>query len=112
MRAGLILTGVFLMIVGFALTITLIGAILGIPIGFIGFIALIVGLVTSEKKDVIVATPGAQQQQQVVLMSPGQQGTATQGAPGVVGDFKYCPRCGTRMDKSAVFCPSCGTAQK
>ena len=77
MRAGLIVAGVFLMIIGFLLTLTIIGALLGIPIGFIGFIMMLVGLLTSGTRVVHV---GQQQQQQVVVV-PQPQPPAPQPSP-------------------------------
>jgi hypothetical protein len=39
-----IIVGLILMIIGVALTITVIGAIVGIPIGLIGFLLIVKGL--------------------------------------------------------------------
>ena len=64
MRAGLIVAGVLLLVIGFGLSLTIIGALIGIPIGFIGFVMILVGLFTSGTKIV----PVAQQQQQVVVV--------------------------------------------
>jgi uncharacterized membrane protein len=47
MRAGLIVGGVLLGLIGFFLTITIIGAILGIPIGLLGFVMILVGIFSS-----------------------------------------------------------------
>lgn len=55
MRAGLIVAGVLLLIIGYALTLSIIGAVIGIPIGIIGFIMILVGLFTSGAKIVPVA---------------------------------------------------------
>ena len=101
------------MIIGFFLTLTLIGAILGIPIGFIGFIVLIVGLVTSGKKEVYVGAPAAQQQ--VVITGgpspPMQVGQGNQSQQPLSQDTKFCQSCGAKMSKSGTFCPACGAKQ-
>lgn len=47
MRAGLTIGGIFLIIIGFFLTLTLLGAIIGVPIGLVGFIMMLVGLFSS-----------------------------------------------------------------
>lgn len=101
------------MIIGFVLTLTLIGAILGIPIGFIGFIVLIVGLVTSGKKTVYVGAPAAAQQQVVITggQPPTQMGQGNQSPQPMSGDTKFCQNCGAKMSKSGSFCPACGAKQ-
>ena len=53
MRAGTIVAGVFLIVVGFLLDLTIIGLIIGIPIGLIGLLVLIVGLVTSHNSTIV-----------------------------------------------------------
>ena len=49
MRAGLLVGGLIFFIVGLAFDLTIIGIIIGVPIGFIGFIMMLVGLFTSSK---------------------------------------------------------------
>lgn len=49
MRAGLLVGGLIFLVVGIIFTATLIGAIIGIPLGFIGFIMILVGLFSSSK---------------------------------------------------------------
>jgi hypothetical protein len=56
MRAGLIVAGVLLLIIGYFLTLTIIGSIIGIPIGLIGVIMVLVGLFTSGTKIVVQVT--------------------------------------------------------
>jgi len=56
MRAGLIIGGIFLMLLGLFFDLTLIGLVIGLPIGIIGFIMLLVGLFTSGKSSQIIVT--------------------------------------------------------
>ena len=54
MRAGLLIVGLIFLVVGIWLTASLIGAIIGIPIGFIGFIMILVGLFSSGKQNITI----------------------------------------------------------
>jgi uncharacterized membrane protein len=54
MRSGLLLVGLIFLVVGIGLTASLIGAIIGIPIGFIGFIMILVGLFSSGKQNITI----------------------------------------------------------
>ena len=49
MRAGLIVGGIIVGVIGIIFDLTIIGAIIGIPIGIIGLIMVLVGLFTSNK---------------------------------------------------------------
>ncbi len=49
MRAGLLVGGLIFLVVGYSLTLTIIGALIGIPVGFIGFLMILVGLFSSGK---------------------------------------------------------------
>ena len=109
MRAGLIIGGVLLLIIGFALDVSLIGLFIGIPIGFIGFIMIIVGLFTSGQK-VITMGGGQQQQQQTVYISPPAPPQAPVVSP-PIQDGKFCPNCGARISRAATFCAICGQKQ-
>jgi hypothetical protein len=104
MRAGLIISGVLLLIIGYFLTLTIIGAIIGIPIGFIGFIMIIVGLVTSGTK--VVFVQGSPRHQPVGKPIPNPSYKVSDSKPD-----NYCANCGTRLPESASFCPSCGHKQ-
>jgi uncharacterized membrane protein len=49
MRAGLLLVGLIFFVVGIFFSLTIIGLIIGIPIGLVGFIIMLVGLFSSGK---------------------------------------------------------------
>ena len=49
MRADLLVGGLFLLVIGIVLDITLIGAVIGLPIGAIGVIMMIAGFFTGGK---------------------------------------------------------------
>jgi len=104
MRAGLIVAGVFLLIIGFFLTLTIIGAIIGIPIGLLGFIMMIYGTVSSGKTietRVVYAPPPPQYS----TLQPVQSQSAAST------DTKFCQFCGSKISRTARFCPSCGKQQ-
>jgi hypothetical protein len=46
MRAGLLVAGLLFLVIGIVLDVTLIGAVIGLPIGAIGVIMIIVGFFT------------------------------------------------------------------
>lgn len=96
------------MLVGLFFDASIIGLIIGVPIGIIGFIMLLVGLFTSGQKYIPVA--GGQQQQQVVYMTPPPQ-QAPAMTPMPSADGKFCPNCGARISKAATFCAACGQKQ-
>jgi len=96
LRAGLIIGGAFLMFFGGILFFTIIFTLLGMLFGFVGFIMLIVGLVTSSPERVVVSSPV----KQTVYVSPEQKPIST--------DIKYCIACGTQTTKDAQFCKKCG----
>lgn len=54
MRPSFILTGLIVVVVGFVLTITIIGAIIGIPLLLIGILIFFVGLFSSSKKKQVI----------------------------------------------------------
>ena len=54
MRAGLVIVGAILLITGVFLTMSLVWFFIGIPVGFIGFIILIIGLVTSDSSSTVI----------------------------------------------------------
>lgn len=54
MKAGLIIAGIITMFFAFILDVTLIGLILGIPLGIIGFIIFLIGLFSHEKPTQII----------------------------------------------------------
>jgi len=49
MRVGLLVGGLIFLVVGYLLTLSIIGALIGIPVGFIGFLMILVGLFSSNK---------------------------------------------------------------
>ncbi len=49
MRAGLIIAGAVVLLVGFIFTASILGAILGIPLILIGFLVLFLGLILRSK---------------------------------------------------------------
>lgn len=54
MRAGLLVAGVVIILIGFILTITVIGAIIGVPLIIAGIVVFIIGLFTSHSKQQII----------------------------------------------------------
>ena len=50
MRAGLLIAGALIVLIGFILTVTIIGAILGIPLIIAGIVIFILGLFLSSNK--------------------------------------------------------------
>lgn len=98
MRAGLIIGGAFMMVLGAMLLFTILFAFLGIFLGFVGFLMVIVGLVTSASKPqppVIV-----QQSTQIPLQVPTPQ------TPHKI--MAICPKCKARVPLETKFCPECG----
>jgi hypothetical protein len=57
-------------------------------------------------RPVTITIPSKQATAQMASSSAAQTST-----PGVVGDYKFCGKCGTRMSRDAAFCPACGKAQ-
>lgn len=100
MRAGLIIGGFFLMVFGAILFLTIIFFILGILAGLVGFIMLIVGLVTSPPERVIVQSP-ANVTTTVYAPPPPEQRPINAGT-------KYCAACGTPNSTDTQFCKRCG----
>jgi len=99
LRAGLIIGGLFLMFVGIFLFLTIILIPFAALCGFIGFIMLIVGLVTSpHPKQVIYNYPP--QAQAPTIVYPQSQSTQKVLA--------ICPKCNSRIDADNSFCPKCG----
>ena len=54
MRGGLLIAGAVIIFLGFLLTVTIIGAILGIPLIIVGAIVFILGLFLSPTKQQII----------------------------------------------------------
>lgn len=101
----MIWVGLGLIFIGILFSATLVGALFGIPIGFIGFIVLIAGLIMSDGR--------AQQQpagfippqnrpipQQVTIPTRIQAQQST--------DSKFCVSCGSKIPNSYTFCNVCG----
>ena len=102
MRAGLIIGGLFLMFIGISLFFTIIFTLFAILCGFVGFIMLIAGLVTSSHPKVIVSPPP---QVTTTVYAPSPAPAIQPTYPGAV---KYCTVCGTPTAKDNQFCGKCG----
>lgn len=74
---------------------------LGVILAVVGLILTIVG----------AATGGGGAKGQVMAPVGSQPATAGQAASTSNTDEKFCQKCGTKMAKSASFCPSCGAGQ-
>ncbi|MEM3656226.1 MAG: zinc ribbon domain-containing protein [Thermoprotei archaeon] len=98
MRLGAVIAGVLVIIVGFLFGITIIGLIIGIPLIIAGFIILIYGLLASDKNINI-------------NINTGEHGGGG-GQTRTLSEFKFCQNCGSKIAKSAAFCPNCGEQQK
>jgi len=98
------------MIIGTVLFFTIILLPLGLLIGLVGFMMMVAGLVTSNKKvePVIIRSGSAPAQQEVVIAQPGAvpQTFAQPGAPSQqpIGPTKYCKYCGARISADSKFC--------
>ena len=95
MRAGLIIGGLFLMVFGAVLLLTIIFGLIALLFEFIGLIMLIVGLFTSESERVIVTSSP-----QVTVYGTGKGNISE--------DTKYCSKCGAKNQENARFCLVCG----
>jgi hypothetical protein len=106
MRAGLIIGGLFLMFVGGILFYTIIFTLFGILCGVIGFIMLIVGLVTLSKPSQVTTTVYTPAYTPPVYAPPvyPQPPPVTSTYQGV----KYCTACGTPSPKENQYCGKCG----
>ena len=59
--------------------------------------------------DNIIAIANAAQNINTAPQAPQAPATpSAPQAPGVNQPVKYCPRCGMKMEQSAIFCPGCG----
>lgn len=99
------------MIIGTLLLFTIILSPLGLLFGFVGFIMLIVGMVTSGKKTETVIVQPAPAQQQVVIHrgeQPSVISQPSQPSTPAVGAMKYCEYCGAQISADSVFCSRCG----
>jgi hypothetical protein len=109
MRLGVVYLGIGMIVIGIVFSATLIGALFGIPLGFLGFIVLIVGLVISDGSVQQPQTGFAPQNQyriipqQVAVPSPNQTLSA---------DSKFCDSCRSRIPNSYEFCNVCGRKQQ
>jgi hypothetical protein len=91
MRAGLLVGGVIVVLLGWSLTLTLIGALIGLPFILIGGIMILVGLFSSGRKteQIIVS-------QQVGHSEPIQR------------IHVRCLKCSTLNSEDARYCSKCG----
>ncbi len=85
-----------------------IGALIGIIVGGVVFLAIIIVLIV-----VLTKKKGPQQPvtQQAIYTPPQQQIThpaADEDTAKVKGKAKFCPSCGGPVLEGAAFCPSCG----
>ena len=102
LRAGPIVAGVVLLLIGLRLSLVAIG----IPIAFIGFIMTIVGLFSGEAK---VTVAGSGQQQAIVTPAAASYQQAPERPPQQpTGSTKLCNRCGQTLKPTDVLCPRCG----
>ncbi len=101
MRIGMAIGGLFLMFIGFLLTITFIFFFFGVLLGFVGFVMFIVGLVTSypARRSYRYPQPGYPSEQPYV---PQQQYMSPAG-------IRYCTNCGAPNTREALYCSHCGT---
>lgn len=88
MRAGLIIGGVFVMLIAVFCFFTIILIPLAILFGLVGLIMIVVGCVTSSPKPSPPPTPMVISTQREVLV--------------------ICPECHVRVSSEAKFCPECG----
>jgi hypothetical protein len=107
MRLGVVYLGIGLIVIGIVLSASLIGALFGIPLGFIGFTVLIAGLIMSDGtlKQPAQQTgfiPPQNQYQQVAIPVQNSQTAAS----------KFCPYCRSRLQGSYEFCNVCGKKQE
>jgi len=100
MRAGLIIGGVFVMLIAAFCFFTIILLPLAILFGLVGFIMLIVGLFTSAHKQYPIHIT-----QQVTTPTHMAIPTAPSSASEVLA---ICPKCNARIPTKSKFCPDCG----
>ena len=74
-----------------------------IPLVLIGFVALIVYVAVKVAKAAWGNKPTTRSASSVPIQSNNSQPNSR--------DTKFCIKCGTKIPKSAVFCPACGTQQ-
>jgi hypothetical protein len=114
-NSGTIITGIVLLLIGLFLSATIILAIIGIPLLFIGFILIIVGAVSSSPQTQTVYYPPAPVYYSPPL-PPGSPSPVTvnvhQPAPVQLPPqiMRRCNYCNTVYPESALRCPSCGSA--
>jgi len=93
LRAGLIIGGVLVTIVGFLFTLTIIGALIGLPFMCIGGVMILVGIFTSKRHEQIVITQQVGYPDQKVQVRCLNCGTLN------IEESKYCTKCGAELKK-------------
>ncbi len=93
MRTGLIIGGVVVVIVGFFFTLTIIGALIGLPFMLVGGIMMLVGIFSSGKKrEQIIVSQQVNYPDKVQIRCLNCNTLNSE-------DAKYCSKCGAELKK-------------
>jgi hypothetical protein len=116
MRAGLIIAGAFMMVFGAVLGFTIIFLLMGILFGLIGLVMLIVGCVTSGRKQpqaqqIVYAYPPPTYPQPTTYQQPPTyppQNNFPYPSVQPPHNQRYCGTCGTPNPTTNQYCAACG----
>ena len=109
---GWIVVGFIGFFLGALLCVTVIGAIIGIPMVVIGFPMAIYGCIKMYKRQMWNMTESVRlgvvrgMPSQAYLPQQSSQAPAPSTSPTAIS--RFCPSCATALDEDAKFCPSCG----
>jgi hypothetical protein len=117
MRAGILVLGILLLLLGLVFIASIIGAAFGAVLFLIGLVLIVIGAVTNEPHQAVVVyqpPPAAFQSPGYYPMAPAPPTpvmvNVQPAAPPPPQILRRCSYCGTVFPESQSKCPSCGAA--
>lgn len=97
MRVGLLVSSMIAIIIGWYLTITIIGAIIGLPLMLIGFIMMLIAVSAS-----------ARNSPKIIVGAPTHETTSTKKMQTIDAQIQ-CSECHKWNPINSEYCKTCGT---